>query len=122
MNIILDAHQDLAYNMAALGRDYRRSAYQTRQLEKGMPFMAWTDDALLGWPEYMQARVALVFSTLFAAPARSVKPEQRDSQIYDTLEQAHTIYKQQLLRSIPPNPHPIGPQATPGKMASHPRN
>lgn len=97
MNIILDAHQDLAYNMAALGRDYRRSAYQTRQLEKVMPFMAWTDDALLGWPEYMQARVALVFSTLFAAPARSVKPEQRDSQIYDTLEQAHTIYKQQLL-------------------------
>ena len=97
MKIILDAHQDLAYNMAALGRDYRRSAYQTRQLEQGKPFIAWTDDALLGWPEYMQARVALVFSTLFAAPARSVPAEKRDSQIYDTPEQAHEIYKKQLL-------------------------
>lgn len=97
MKIILDAHQDLAYNMAALGRDYRRSAFQTRQLEQGKPFMAWTDESLLGWPEYMQARVALVFSTLFAAPARSVPPEKRDSQIYDTLEQAHQIYKNQLL-------------------------
>ncbi len=97
MKIILDAHQDLAYNMAALGRDYRRSAFQTRQLEQGKPFMAWTDDCLLGWPEYMQARVALVFSTLFAAPARSVPADKRDSQIYDTVEQAHTIYKNQLL-------------------------
>lgn len=97
MNIILDAHQDLAYNMLALGRDYRRSAYETRQTEVGKPFMAWTDDALIGWPEYMQARVAIVFSTLFAAPARSVPTEKRDSQIYDTLEQAHQIYKQQLL-------------------------
>lgn len=97
MNIILDAHQDLAYNMLALGRDYRRSAFDIRQSELGKPFMAWTDDALIGWPEYMRARVAIVFSTLFAAPARSVPPEKRDSQIYDTPEQAHTIYKQQLL-------------------------
>jgi len=97
MNIILDAHQDLAYNMLALDRDYRRSALETRQLEMGKPFMAWTDDALIGWPEYMQARVAIVFSTLFAAPARSVPADKRDSQIYDTPEQAHHLYKQQLL-------------------------
>jgi len=97
MNIILDAHQDLAYNMLALGREYRRSALTTRQLEVGKPFMAWTDDALIGWPEYMQARIAFVFSTLFAAPARSVSPEKRDSQIYDSLDQAHHLYKQQLL-------------------------
>lgn len=97
MNIILDAHQDLAYNMLALGRDFRRSAKETRQLEIGKPFMAWSDDALNGWPDYMQARVALIFATLFAAPSRSVIPEHRDSQIYDTPEQAHQLYKQQLL-------------------------
>ena len=97
MNIFLDAHQDLAYNMLALGRDYRRSAYEIRQREIDKPFMAWTDDALIGWPEYMQARVALVFSTLFAAPARSIAPEMRDSQIYDTPQEAHQLYKQQLM-------------------------
>ena len=33
MNLIFDAHQDLAYNILSIGRDYSRSVDETRQLE-----------------------------------------------------------------------------------------
>jgi hypothetical protein len=35
--MIVDAHQDLAWNMLTFGRDYTRSAAETRRLEAGTP-------------------------------------------------------------------------------------
>ena len=38
--ILIDAHEDIAYNALRFGRDYRRSAYEIRQIENGV----WTPD------------------------------------------------------------------------------
>jgi len=66
--IIVDAHEDLAYNASILGRDYSRSVQETRRLERGTAIVEQRDNTLLGWPEYQAGRVAIVFSTLFALP------------------------------------------------------
>ncbi|HPP62139.1 MAG TPA: membrane dipeptidase [Anaerolineales bacterium] len=70
MRIIVDAHQDLAWNILSFGRDYTRAARDTRALEAGSPAVEQNGDTLLGWPDYQRGRVAVVFATLFASPAR----------------------------------------------------
>jgi hypothetical protein len=96
MNWFIDAHEDLAWNMACFGRDYSQSAYQTRLSEQGTPFPAYTGDTMLGWPEYNQAKVALVFGTLFAAPARPGRVDLLDKQTYTTPREANVIAWNQL--------------------------
>ena len=68
--VIVDAHQDLAYNVVSLGRDYRQSALETRAREKGSPLSETMGQCMIGLPELLAAKVAVVFGTLFAAPAR----------------------------------------------------
>ena len=70
MNILVDAHQDLAWNIQNFGRNYVRAASETRALEIGSPAVAQNGDTLLGWPDYQRGQVAVIFSTLFASPAR----------------------------------------------------
>lgn len=93
--LIIDAHQDLAYNMLTFGRDYTRSAAETRRLEQGTDIPLYTGDTLLGWPEYQRGQVALVFATLFAAPLR-LKAGDWDTQCYATFDQAHALYIAQI--------------------------
>jgi membrane dipeptidase len=95
--LIVDAHEDLAYNMLNFGRDYRRSAVETRQAEaeSGSEAPLRTGRALLGWPDYQRGRVAIVFGTLFAMPGRR-KQGDWDKQAYDTFEQAGRLYRLQL--------------------------
>jgi membrane dipeptidase len=63
--IVLDAHQDIAYNALGYGRDYRRSVVEHRTREQGQ----FNDIATLGLPDALLGRVALAFATLFVAPA-----------------------------------------------------
>lgn len=93
--IIVDAHEDLAWNMATLKRDYTRSVAETRQLEKGRSEVSWNGDTMIGWDAYQQGRVALVFGTLFAAPESASAGEQ-DTQFYKDQEEAHQLYRQQV--------------------------
>jgi len=95
MPLFLDAHQDLAWNMLVLGRDYQRSVQETRALEVGSSTLEHTGNTLLGLPQYNQAGVAWVFGTLFADPFNPNKP---DAQFpgYRTIEEAHQRYAQQL--------------------------
>jgi membrane dipeptidase len=93
--LIVDAHQDLAFNMVTYGRDYTRAARVTRALERGGLAPERTGDSLLGWPEYQRGRVAVIFATLFAAPLRR-KLGEWDTQSYANSEQAHSIYRTQL--------------------------
>jgi membrane dipeptidase len=65
--IIVDAHQDIAYNMLLHGRDYRRSAAETRQREAALGDAPL---ATLGLPDALRGRVAVVFATLFTEPGR----------------------------------------------------
>lgn len=93
--LLVDAHQDLAWNMLTFGRDYTRSVYETRRLEAGTPVPAHNCDTLLGWPEYQAGRVAVIFSTLFAAPLRRREGEW-DSLFYADERQAHLLYRNQI--------------------------
>ena len=67
-HLIVDAHEDLAYSALTFGRDYRRSALETRRQRRRLSCRASaTARAMLGWPEYQRGQVALVFGTLFLA-------------------------------------------------------
>jgi membrane dipeptidase len=94
MSILIDAHEDLAFNAITFGRDYRRSAYEIRALEHD------SDDpekgfSLLGWPEYQRGQVAIVFGTLFAAPRRFSSPHETKL-VYNSYDEAHQQYKSQI--------------------------
>jgi len=93
--LIVDAHEDLAWNMLAFGRDYTRSAAETRRLEQESDTPAYNGNTLLGWPDYQAGQVAIVFGSLFASPQRA-SPGGWDSQVYADFEQAHRLYWGQL--------------------------
>ena len=91
---IIDAHQDLAWNILTYGRDYTRSVVETRRLEAGTTTSQRNGDSIVGWPEYQQGKVAIVFSTLYATPSK--KREAWDSAVYKDPESAHRLYRDQI--------------------------
>jgi membrane dipeptidase len=93
--IVVDSHQDLAWNMLTFGRDYTRSVEETRQMEAGGENPLRNGDTMLGWPEYQRGQVALVFATLFAAPVRH-KLGEWDKLTYANTNQANKSYSAQL--------------------------
>jgi len=95
MRLIVDAHEDLAWNNLAFERDYTRSVAETRKSEENSDIPFNNDNTMIGWPEYQQARVAVVFSTLFVAPIRR-KLGDWDNQTYGDIKEAHQRYRQQL--------------------------
>jgi membrane dipeptidase len=96
MPIIIDSHEDIAYNMLNYHRDYTLPVAETRQHEIGsiIPVITF-GEAMLGWPEYQTGQVALIFATLFAPPKRYEKSP-LFTQAYQTVEQARDIYRRQL--------------------------
>lgn len=94
---IIDSHQDLAWNVINFGRDYTRSAEETRLFEYSQKSKAIerNGDTLLGWPDYQRGKVPIVFSTLFAAPERR-RLGAWDSLVYRNAEEAHKVYMAQL--------------------------
>ena len=93
--IIVDAHEDLAWNILTFGRDYTRPAEETRAIERGTETPLHNGDTLLGWADYQRGRVAVVFATLFSAPERR-KLGDWDTQTYKNAEEAHTNYRKQI--------------------------
>ena len=96
MPFILDAHQDLAYNMTVLGRDYSLPNAQIRQLDSQTGSDAYGGASLLGLPEYNAANVGLVFGTLFSVPERRRNPNFEGEEYYTTPAEAHRLYWNQL--------------------------
>jgi membrane dipeptidase len=94
MPLIVDSHQDIAWNMLNYGRDYTRSALETRRLEAGTIIPELNGDCLVGWPEYQLGQVAVVFATLFATPAR--KKDTGDTFVYADSATAHRLYRNQV--------------------------
>ncbi len=95
MTLIIDSHQDIAWNMLTYKRDYTRSVTETRRLEAGTLIPERNGESLLGWDEYQRGQVAVIFSTLFAAPGR--KKELWDSIWYPDSDTAHRLYRDQIL-------------------------
>ncbi len=93
--IIIDAHEDLAYNILTFGRDYTRSALETRNLEAGTQTPLRNGDSLLGWPEYQKSQVAVVFGTLFVSPGHR-QSEPWETQVYHDTAEANHLYRGQV--------------------------
>ncbi len=72
--LIVDAHEDLAYNVLGDGRRYLESAYNTRAAEAGGPVPALNGLCMLGLPEWLQAGVAVIFATITTIPHTHAKP------------------------------------------------
>jgi membrane dipeptidase len=64
MMIVVDAHQDIAYNALGFGRDYRQPVLLTRAHEN----RPMAQSATLGLPDALLGRVAVTFATLFVEP------------------------------------------------------
>jgi membrane dipeptidase len=93
--ILIDAHQDLTYNMLTFGRDYRLSVKETRQREAGTETPVRNGHTLLGWPEYQHGQVAVIFATLFVIPQR-YSAGLWETVAYRDLSRAGTLLRQQL--------------------------
>lgn len=88
--MIIDAHQDIAYNVLTFGRDYTRSVAQTREIEGPRV----RDIATLGLPDALRGDVGLVFGTLFVEPADSIL--EPGTKGYSTPDEAHAMAQKQL--------------------------
>ncbi len=94
-HLIVDAHQDLAWNALTFGRDYAKPALATREAEKYTETPARNGNTLLGLADYLLGHVAVIFGTLYAAPKRHSFGEW-DQQSYADVNEAHTLYARQL--------------------------
>lgn len=86
--IIVDAHEDIAYNMLMYGRDYRHSTAETRAREAGSQGQG---PATIGLPDALRGGVGLVFATLFTEPGRRpLSPDKPPSKVaYSSPEAAY---------------------------------
>jgi membrane dipeptidase len=93
--IVVDAHQDIAYNKLAYGRDYRYGALYHRQREQGSDVPRYNGWAMVGLPDALLGRVAITFSTVFVAP-RVRQAASWDSVCYNDAEEAYAVASQQI--------------------------
>ena len=91
--LIVDAHEDVAWNALALDRDVCRSALDTRRLEEDGDAPRRYGRCTVGLPECLAGCVAVVFGTVFVTPARQSFAK---SQAYANAEEAHRLGQAQL--------------------------
>lgn len=94
--LIIDGHEDIAFNVLCAGRDYRQSTRETRAREIGaMDVREALGVAMLGLPEWLDGRVAVIFATIFTEPAVSSFSGHLNER-YSNAEEAHQIARRQL--------------------------
>ena len=103
--LIIDAHQDLAYNALTFGRDYRRAAFDTRRSEEGQAVIQRNGQTMLGWPDFQRGQVAMIFGTLFLSPPRHAAEWEtqvfRDACVCRALWRGQVEYYHRLAGDIP---------------------
>ena len=90
-HLIVDAHEDLAYNALALGRDFLTSALEKRAREGAETSGG---SATIGLPEALRGNVRVIFSTLYAAPGSN--QNKIPGKTYSTPEEAEEQAHEQL--------------------------
>lgn len=93
---IVDAHEDLAMNVTLFGRDYTQSTAQTRAAEQGTSLEKVLGRAMLGWSDWLQGGVGLIFATLFVPPTRPDDTFSLSPHHYGSPEEAQHYYQLQL--------------------------
>jgi membrane dipeptidase len=93
--LIVDGHEDIAWNALEFQRDIRRSAAETRRREMDTPIPRLIGDCTLGLPEWQAGGIALVFATLYIVPERFGRVHGARL-VYETPEQAEILARQEL--------------------------
>src|SRR5690242_11444401 len=90
--LIIDGHEDIAYNALAWGRDIRLSVYTIREREAQRSAAnegtLWANPggiAMSGLPELRRGGVGIVFGVIFTYPFRNAR--ERLPQSYRTAEE-----------------------------------
>jgi len=92
--MIIDAHQDIAYNIQTLGRDYFQPLKAIRANDPP-ELSAKHGTALLSVEEYRKANIGIIFGTLFASPKTDIL--QSDPQFhYSDPSEAFKLYADQI--------------------------
>ncbi len=94
--IVVDAHEDIAYNALSYGRDYRRATAPTRRLETDPEILEQRGRATVGLPDSLLGRVAVVFATLFVMPAEGNEDTPWARLTYKTPREAYELAMQEL--------------------------
>ena len=96
MPLLIDAHQDIAFNALTFKRDICASAFEIREQEAGTQIPAWNEgEATVGWPEFQSGNVAVIFTTLWNPPLKYAGGAW-DTLAFQTLEQASRLTHQQI--------------------------
>jgi membrane dipeptidase len=93
---IIDAHEDIAWNILSLKRDMQRSAWETRRIEEGGSGPERNGHCMLGLPEWIDGGVALVIGSIFLSPQGSSPHFAWDSQTYADADEAHRLGMAQM--------------------------
>lgn len=93
--LIVDAHEDLAWNALTFGRDYRWSAAETREREVGTIAPTQNDNCLLGKADWLRGEIGVIFATLFTSPIQT-KLGEWETQTYKDAREAHQRLSGQL--------------------------
>ena len=99
--LIIDAHEDIAYNALAMGRDIRSSVYETRLREEREGVNRGEDGtggiAMSGLPELRRGGFGVVFGVIFAFPMHAAAcADCCYAQSYTNAEEAYTVAQQQM--------------------------
>jgi len=93
--LLVDAHEDIAWNILTFNRDYRWSAAEIRQREANSETPSHNGNTLLGKENWLQGQVGIIFATLFAAPVKFALGGW-DTQAYNDTKEAHQHLSAQL--------------------------
>lgn len=95
--VIVDAHEDIAWNWLEFGRDPARSALEVRAEEAGTAVQQGVGGRTTGLPQWIEGRIAVIFATLFVMPERHSYGSWM-TQTYTDAGEAHRKAGQQLDR------------------------
>jgi membrane dipeptidase len=93
--LVVDGHEDIAWNMQQFKRDYLKSAAEIRSIEVDTENPKHNGNTLLGYPDWIRGGVAVIFATLFAPPARR-RTGGWETVCYSNQEEAARLYREQL--------------------------
>lgn len=99
--LIIDAHEDIAYNALAMGRDIRTSVHETRLREEREGVNLGEDGtggiAMSGLPELRRGGFGVVFGVIFAFPMHAATCcDICYAQSYANAEEAYAVARQQM--------------------------
>lgn len=93
--VIVDGHLDIAWNYFNNRRDFRQSAWARRRQETDPVFLQRYGRSMVGLPELLVGRVAVVCASIFVSPAWcKMYPDEQVT--YSSPEEAHHWGMQQL--------------------------